>query len=260
MPASSNGGASALSRLAGQLGGLATLGGMGLLGQDEDNKATMSMELVRSWDFQERFIRENGLEVPLMAVTGWNSRQNRLEVDPDIYDAANKRWVQTFRSRGDKIQQPGSWDLYEEFSKRVSIVQDRKTNFITLRVRYYSPFLAKEWADEIVAAVNQQLQKRDRDEAQKSIEYLKAKLSETNLTEMKTAFAKLIEEQTKSLMLADVSEEYAVKTLSPARVPEQKVAPQRALIVAGGLLAGLILSVVAWQSLGALQRSKRVSH
>ena len=257
MPASSSGGASGLSRLAGQLGGLASLGAAGLLGQGEDDKAIMSIELVKSWGFQEHFIRENQLEVPLMAASGWNSQENRLEIDPDIYDVAQKRWVKTFTARGGKTHEPGGWDLYEEFSNRISISQDRKTNFITLRVRHYSPFLAKEWADKIVASVNQQLQKRDRDEAQKSIEYLEAKLSQTSLTEMKTAFAKLIEEQTKSLMLADVGEEYALKTLSPAKVPERKASPKRALIAALGVLAGLVLSIAAWQSFGTLQPFQR---
>lgn len=254
MPASDNGGVPSLSRLAGQLGGLASIGGLGFLGQDKDSKAIVTMELIKSWGFQENFIRENQLEVALLAASGWNSRENELEIDPDIYDVEKKKWVKTFRTRGTKTQQPGGWDIYEEFSKRLSVTQDKKTDFITLRVRHYSPFLAKDWAERIVASANQQLQKRDRDEAEKGIKYLESKVEQTSLTEMKTALAKLIEEQTKILMLADISDEYALKTLSPAKVPEKKESPKRALIVIFGILAGLILSIVAWQTFTALQR------
>jgi uncharacterized protein involved in exopolysaccharide biosynthesis len=260
MPTSNNSGAPALSRLAGQLGGLANLGGLGLLGQDKDDKATLTIELIKSWGYQEFFIRTNQLEVALLAARGWNSQDNTLEIDPDIYDVENKKWVKTFRIRGNKTQQPGGWDIHEGFSKKMSITQDKKTGFITLRVRHYSPFLAKDWAEKIVASVNQQLQKRDRDEAEKSIKYLESKMAQTSLTEMKTALARLIEEQTKSLMLADISDEYALKTLSPAKVPEKKESPKRALIVALGMLAGLILSIGAWQAFTALQLFGARSH
>jgi uncharacterized protein involved in exopolysaccharide biosynthesis len=54
----------------------------------------------------------------------------------------------------------------------------------------------------------------------------------------------LIENQTKSLMLANARDEYAFVVVDPAVPPEKRVRPQRALIVAVGLLLGFALSLV----------------
>ena len=56
----------------------------------------------------------------------------------------------------------------------------------------------------------------------------------------------MIEEQTKTLMLAEVSDEYVFKTISPAKVSEEKAKPKpkRALIVMlGGMLAVIIVLI-----------------
>lgn len=47
---------------------------------------------------------------------------------------------------------------------------------------------------------------------------------------MQNTFYKLIEEQTKSLMLAEVQEEFVFKVVDPSVVPEVKYEPKRYLI------------------------------
>jgi LPS O-antigen subunit length determinant protein (WzzB/FepE family) len=61
---------------------------------------------------------------------------------------------------------------------------------------------------------------------------------------MQTVFYQLIEEQTKTIMLAEVSQEYVLKTIDPANAPEEKAKPKRALIVVLGTMLGGILSVL----------------
>ena len=61
---------------------------------------------------------------------------------------------------------------------------------------------------------------------------------------MQSVFYQLIEEQTKTLMLAEVSDEYVFKTVSPAKVAEEKAKPMRALIVILGFMLGGMLSVI----------------
>jgi len=57
-------------------------------------------------------------------------------------------------------------------------------------------------------------------------------------------FFRLIEEQTKTVMLAKVSSEYLLKTLDPSIAPEKKAKPKRALIAVLGTLLGGFLGVV----------------
>jgi LPS O-antigen subunit length determinant protein (WzzB/FepE family) len=55
----------------------------------------------------------------------------------------------------------------------------------------------------------------------------------------------LIEEQTKTLMLANVREEYVFKTVDPAVVPERKSKPMRVFIVIlTALLSGFFMSMI----------------
>ena len=64
------------------------------------------------------------------------------------------------------------------------------------------------------------------------------------LADMQTIFYQLIEEQTKTIMLAEVSSEYVLKTIDPANSPDEKAKPKRALIVVLGTMLGGILSVL----------------
>ena len=237
---------SSLSRLAGQFGSLAALAGVNFGAQSDSDQTVFAMELIKSWGFQEQFIRDNQLEVAVYAAKGWSRATNQLVLDPDIYDSTTKKWTRNVRSGDGKTAEPNGFELYQALSKRISIFQDKKTNLIKLSVEYYSPNMAKEWVDKLVVAVNRKLQERDRAEAKKSIEYLQEKMNQTNLTEMKSVFSRLIEEQTKNLMLADISDEYVLKTLSAAKVPLEKSKPKRTLICMLGMVVGLFLSVICW--------------
>jgi len=104
--------------------------------------------------------------------------------------------------------------------------------------------IAKEWVDKLVKAINSHIQEKDREEAIKSIEYLNNKIKETNITDMQSVFYQLIEEQTKTLMLAEVSEEYVFKTISPAKIAEEESKPNRLLISIIGVLLGVFVSVL----------------
>ena len=61
---------------------------------------------------------------------------------------------------------------------------------------------------------------------------------------MQTIFYQLIEEQTKTMMLTEVTEEYVLKTIDPPNVPDEKDGPKRALICVLGTMFGGVLSVL----------------
>lgn len=237
-------GLSSLGRLAGQFGGLASLAGINLGSDSGSDKTVMAMELVETWDFLDNFVRDNELEVAVFAATRWDRANDRLAIDPDLYDSAAEQWVRDFDPSKGETASPSSWELYEEMRDRISVSQNADTGLITLSVEFYSPILAKKWVDKLVAAINLHIRTRDRDQARESIDYLRRQIDQTSLAEMKVVFYQLIEEQTKTLMLSEVTEEYVFSILSPARVPEEKSWPNRALICIGGTLLGFILAVL----------------
>jgi len=57
-------------------------------------------------------------------------------------------------------------------------------------------------------------------------------------------YTQLIEEQTKTIMLANVSKDYVFDIIDPPVVPERKSKPSRALICVLGTLLGGMLGVV----------------
>jgi len=134
--------------------------------------------------------------------------------------------------------------LYEEIIDQISVSQDKTTGLISLSVEHFSPHVAKKWVDTLVKAINEHIKKQDREEAAKSIAYLNKKIKETNIADMQSVFYQLVEEQTKTLMLAEVSDEYVLKTLSPAKVAEERAKPKRALICVLGTMLGGILAVI----------------
>ena len=242
-PASSSS-SSSLSKLAGQFGGLASLAGINLGGGGAEDKTVVATEIIKTWGFLESFIVDNNIQVEVFAAEGWNRSSNQLVIDTDVYDVVNSKWVRDFDSgRGQKAE-PSSWELYEKISDRISVSQDKISGLISLSVEHYSPTIAKEWTDKLVNAINAHIQKQDREEATRSIAYLNEKIKETNIADMQSVFYQLIEEQTKTLMLAEVSEEYVFKTLSPAKIAEEKAKPKRALIAILGFMLGGMLSVI----------------
>ncbi len=87
---------------------------------------------------------------------------------------------------------------------------------------------------------------KDRDvaEANRSSEFLNKQIALTNVADIRSILYKLIEEQAKTIMFAEVRDEYVFKTIDPALVPEEKTGPKRVLICVLGTLAGGILGTL----------------
>ena len=240
-PASEQGGASGLSKMAGQFGGLASLAGINLGGGGTD-KTGLALEILKSRLFLENFIAKHQLLVPLMAANNWDANSNTLTFDDEIYNSETNTWLREVKAP--KKPEPSPWEAFKAFQQVLSVSTDKESGMITLAIEHYSPEVATQWLVWLVADINSTMREQDKVEAQNSIDYLSEKLKETQLADMQTVFYQLIEEQTKTIMLAEVSQEYVLKTIDPANAPEEKAKPKRALIVVLGTMLGGILSVL----------------
>lgn len=240
-PTSDQGGASGLAKMAGQFGGLASLAGINLGGGGTD-KTGLALEVLKSRVFLESFIDKHQLLVPLMAAKNWDLNSNTLIINNDVYNETTKTWVREVKAP--KKPEPSPWQAYKAFKDILSITTDKESGMIILAIEHYSPEIATQWLKWLVNDINSTMREQDKIEAQNSIDYLTKKLQETQLSDMQTVFYQLIEEQTKTIMLAEVSKEYVLKTIDPANAPEEKAKPKRALIVVLGTMLGGILSVL----------------
>ena len=241
-----SGGSSMLGAMASQFGGLASLAGIEL-GGNESGEAQEAMEIMQSWGFIETFINKNNLAVEVFAAEGWNAQNNKLSIDSSLYDTEQQQWVRNPPSG--KTIAPTSWELYKEFSERLSVTSDAKTGLVSVSVEYYSPLIAKQWVDLYIATINDYMRDRKLAQVNRNIEYLEVQIDKTAIADMREVFYQVIEEQIKNKMLAEASPEYAFTTVSRAMLPEEKSQPKRALIcilatLLGGMLSVLIVLVV----------------
>ena len=115
-----------------------------------------------------------------------------------------------------------------------------------MSVESKSPILAQQWANWLVSDLNHWMREEDIEEYQNNIAYLEDRLEKTLLTDMQKVFYQLIEEQIKKLMLAEVKDEYVLKVVDPAVLPEEKYSPRRAVIcILGAFIGGIFSLIVA---------------
>jgi uncharacterized protein involved in exopolysaccharide biosynthesis len=205
-----------------QLGGLASLAGIGATGGDRSVEAIATLG---SRELAQAFIEEHDL-VPRIFHTRW--------------DAAAGRW------KGDD---PDKWpdvrDAILFYQKNMlAVTQDRKTQLITLSLTWTDPDEAAAWANELVARVNNQMRTRAAREAEANLKYLNKELAGTNVVDLQQSISRLIETEMQKLMIARNSEDYAVRTIDAAQVPKRADRPKKPLVVVLATMAGGLLSLV----------------
>lgn len=216
---SSNGGG--LSQMAGQLGGLASLAGVNL-GSGEVSQTDLVVQVMKSRQFVEAFIDKHNLLVPLMAVKEWDLVRNELVIDEEYYNPDTEKWLR--EPHGLRGAKPTAQEAFSKFNKEVlSVSQNKESGLYTISVKHFSPYIAQQWVNWLVEDINQVMRERTIAETSQNLTYLNTQLEKTSIADMQSTFYKLIEEQTKSLMLAEVQQEFIFKVVDPAVVPELKM-------------------------------------
>jgi uncharacterized protein involved in exopolysaccharide biosynthesis len=217
-------GAGGLGAIAGQFGGLASLAGLNLneSGQDRERLA-----LLQSRRLVEEFIKRNGV-LELMA-----------------HDAK---------------QPPTLWLAVEKFrSGSVRINEDKLKGVITVSIDWTDPQTAARWTNAYVQLANDLLRAKAVGEASRNVDYLKEEVAQNNVLELQRVFYNLIEQETKTLMLANGRVDYAFTIVDPAVPPEKRVSPKRTYITLSGAILGFLLGSALALVVDAVQLRRRNS-
>lgn len=228
-----------LSDVGGQLGGLAGLAGINLGSPSSVDKTAITIKVLQSPSFIIDFIKKHEIEIPLMAAKSFDRVRNRLELDPEKFDAEAGKWVR--EATPIRTSEPTPVELYERFTESFEVIHDKKEGFIELTIEFYSPQMTVTWLSLLLDDINEKIREEEIEELQANIAYLEKALENTTNASMHTTFYSIIEEQTKSLMLAESRKEFALKIVSPAMLPEKRSKPNKVLIViAMGVLGGVL--------------------
>lgn len=212
-----------LGGLAGQLGGLASLAGINMKGGDAGEQK--SRAVLQSRKLVEEFIK----------------RGNLL---PELYPDAK--------------EPPTLWLGVRKFKTGVlSIKEDTRRGTITVGVNWSDAEKSALWANQIVALANDMLRTNAMEEAQRNIAYLNEQISKTNVVGLQQVMYGLIENETKTLMLASGRPEYAFAVVDPAVTPEIRVKPQRTVMVMAGMVLGLFAGAISAFAHRSLTQARR---
>lgn len=207
--------------LAGQFSGLATLAGLNIGPADERSEA---LEYLRSRALARKFIVDREL-MPVLFSARWDAeagswRRNLWGGEPTINEAVS---------------------LYRRTI--FHLLEDKRTGVLRVSIEWGDRKRAAEWANAIVETANNELRERAISSAQRSLNYLNRELQHTTVVELRSGLFRLIEEQTKRIMLAKTRDDYAFKIVDPAQIPDEgdPVRPKRGVVaVLVGILFGLV--------------------
>lgn len=231
-----------LSALASQFGGLASLAGVNLGSKGGTDKTELAIEVLKSRQFTSEFIKKYNILADLMAAEKWDRDTDKIIYDPELYNEQTNTWVRDVEPPFKP--EPSMQEAYKVFSKTIVVNKDKDTGMVTLSVEHLSPTVAQQWVTWLIQDINKVMKDRDVAEAHRSTEFLNKQIALTNVADIKTVLYKLIEEQAKTIMFAEVRDEYVFKTIDPALVPEEKVKPKRLLIFILGFALGVMLGLM----------------
>jgi uncharacterized protein involved in exopolysaccharide biosynthesis len=241
-PADTQQSGAGLGALAGQFGGLASIAGINLGSGGGVDKTQMAIEVMKSRQFTSDFIQKHNILPELMAAKKWNIADNTISYDEELYNEADNNWLRIvdapFKAK------PSMQEAYKEFSRIIVVNAAKDTGMVTVSIEHLSPTVAHQWVNWLVQDINKEMKDRDVAEATRSTTFLKSQIQQTNVADIRSILYKLIEEQAKTIMFAEVRDEYVFKTIDPALIPEEKSKPKRALICVLGTMLGGMLGVM----------------
>ncbi|HEY4365949.1 MAG TPA: Wzz/FepE/Etk N-terminal domain-containing protein [Steroidobacteraceae bacterium] len=193
--------------MANQIGGLASIVGINL--GAGNNASREAQALLKSRRLVEEFVR-------------------RHEPLPALFPKAKKA--------------PTLWSAVKYFQDSVVLIrEDKREGTTKVAIDWTDPQTAAAWANEFVALANELVRARAIEDSQRNIEYLSKQIDQTSVVEVRKSLYNLIENETKTLMLANSRTQFAFAVADPAVPPEERIRPRRSIIVIIALFAGVLI-------------------
>lgn len=217
-----------------QFGGIAALAGVSLgSGSGLDEKADIARQTIKSRDFAKHISSFENVLPSMMALKSYDASKESIVFDEKIYDSKENVWLST---------PPSNYDVHKKFLSMVDVYRDIDTGFLAISVNHQSPYFAKYFLELIIKELNNIERDRDIAEAQRSKNYLNNQLSIYKVADIRNSINALIQSQLETEMLANVRQDYLLRPLDSAYVPQKKSGPARSVICIAITFFGFLLS------------------
>ncbi len=225
-----------LSSALGSVGGLASLAGLNL--GSRESQVEESLAVLRSHEFTENFIETNHL-MPLLFPKKWDAARGQWKGPPEEHPTLNR-----------------AFKVFDDMRK---VTRDTKTGLITLQIDFTDRYKAAEWTNLMVDQLNGEMRARAIRNSDASLGFLQKELATTIDVGTRDAVNRLIESEIKQKMLANVTQQYSLRFVDRALVPDRtdKVAPKKSLIIASGLILGVLMGCFLAFVLNLRDQSRR---
>ena len=220
---SSSGIGGSLSGIASQYGEIASLAGISMSGKGNKEEA---IAVLKSELITEAYIRQQDL-LPKLYAKRWNAEQRKWNPDEKV---------------------PTPWTGAQLFKKSIrQVKEDRQSGIVTMRITWRDPAAAAQWANDLVKITNNYLRDKAIKESDRNMAYLNEQAAKTSVIEARTVIFSIFKDELNKQMIAKGRDEYALRVLDPAQIPEVSATPSPALLTLIGFVAGLLVSsLLVW--------------
>jgi uncharacterized protein involved in exopolysaccharide biosynthesis len=194
-------------KLPSQIGGLASLAGINLNSGGAD-KSIHAIEILKSRNFAKKFIEDNKLYPELWSGNEESYEEYKLYKSESIKNKIYSDDLIFFESKS-----------VDKFLSRISVNKEKTTGVISISFKHSDKIKASTILANLITTINETIRSSDISKSEKMVAYLNEKLASVSVGEIRQVFYSLIEEQTKTIMLASANQDYVFKSIDPPTIP-----------------------------------------
>lgn len=228
----SNSSSNALS----DIGGIARLAGV-TLGSTQGGiaKNALILETIKSREFLKNIIDKNSKILPnLVAVKKYDSKTKKIFFNENIYLDETEEWVK---------EKPSYLEAHKIYLKTIDVYQIPQSGFISISVSHKSPIFSKLLIEVIISEINLSLREQDQEKSRNALDFLLKESLNEAYKPVQQSINNIALQKMSKLVLAEITEDYALQIIDKPYLPEEKHSPNRFLIFQIGFTIALILSL-----------------
>lgn len=203
----------------------------------------LAEKTIYSRDFFKHLISFDGILAKLKYFDSYDQASGKLKFSQEIYDSNQSKWLKTYDIANE--EDLSYLDAYRTYKSIVSISWEKdESEFITINVQHPSPYFAKSFLSLIIQETNALVRERKFKETEESLDFLNSQLAQTSIAEVRSSINSIIMNQMNAKMIASVRKDYLLSPLDTPYIPDERVSPQRTIIVVISTILGFFLSMI----------------